>query len=316
MVWLIIAFLLCMLLLAGGAGAALLQVRDARREMKRRTDLVAHVPRDRPKQAKGVSSGLMSIAIAFRRIFALGLPHRWGMRASPPTLILSGLGGAGIIWILTGLLFHLSGWIVAPLVVFTFLLVPRQVLKMQQNKAEQTFLNRFPDALDMVVRMVRAGLPVMAAIRTIGSEAAEPVGPVFLSLADQVDIGIQFEDALVQEGERIGLADFRFFAVAVSLQNTTGGNIASTLQTLSEIIRKRRAARMKAKATSAEVRVSAIILGSLPFVVIGGLLITSPAYLTPLATDPRGNVIVGLAIVLLALGFLTMRGLMRRATQL
>ncbi len=108
MAWLIIAFLLCMLLLAGGSGAALLQVRNARREMKRRTDLVAHVPRGRQNRSRACRAASCRSRIAFRRIFALGLPHRWGMRASPPTLILSGLGGAGIIWLLTGLLFHLS----------------------------------------------------------------------------------------------------------------------------------------------------------------------------------------------------------------
>jgi tight adherence protein B len=285
--------------------------------MKRRTDLVTHTPREPRKGATtNVSNGLMSLTSAFRRLFAFALPYRWGMTASPPVLVLVGLGGAAITWLLSAILFHMPLWVSGPLTLFAFFFVPRQYLKLQQHRAEQEFLNRFPDAIDMVVRMVRAGLPVMAAIRTIGNDAPPPIGPIFLSLADQVDIGIQFEEALIQAGERVGLTDFRFFAVAVSLQNATGGNIASTLQILSEIIRKRRAARMKAKSTTAEVRVSAMVLGSLPFVVITGLLLTSPAYLAPLITDPRGNVIIGMAIVFLGMGFFTMRGLMRRATRL
>jgi tight adherence protein B len=317
MTGLIIIFLIGLALVAGGLGAALVHVRDCRKEMKRRTDLVTHTPREPQNRASaGISSGLMSLTSAFRRLFAIGLPHRWGMMASPPALVLAGIGGAAIIWLLSAILFHLPLWIWVPLTLGAFFFVPRQYLKFQQHRAEQDFLNRFPDAIDMVVRMVRAGLPVMAAIRTIGNDSPQPIGPIFLSLADQVDIGIQFEEALVQAGERVGLDDFRFFAVAVSLQNSTGGNIASTLQILSEIIRKRRAARMKAKSTTAEVRVSAMVLGSLPFVVITGLLLTSPAYLAPLITDPRGNVIIGMAIVFLGLGFFTMRALMRRAVRL
>jgi tight adherence protein B len=314
----ILVVLLGLFFIAFWVGALLVQVRAARREIARRTDLVAHLPR-RPLPSRlpaGLAPRLALVASWFRRLFAVGLPFRWGMSASPALLLLAGLGGAGIAWLLLIGLFHLPLWIGAPLALAAFFFVPRQLLKRQQNKAEQAFLNLFPDAIDMVVRMVRAGLPVMAAVRTVGGEAPAPVGGVFASLADQVDIGILFEEALVQAGEKIGLADFRFFAVAVSLQHATGGNIAATLETLADIIRKRRAARLKAKSTTSEVRVSAIVLGSLPFIVITGLLVLSPAYLAPLVSDPRGNIIVGAAIVSLSLGFLTMRALMRRATQL
>lgn len=311
-------FLMGLVFVAGGVAATLLDIRAGRRELERRTDLVTHMRRN--AEPSGIQAeimpGLTRIGGWFRQLFALGLPYRWGMRAGPPALILAGLGGAGIAWVLLHVLFHLPLWIVGPLTVFAFFFIPRQLLKIQQNEAEQAFLNLFPDAIDMVVRMVRAGLPVLAAIRTVGGEAPQPVGAVFTSLSDQVDIGVMLEEALAQVGDRIGISDFRFFAVALSLQHATGGNIAATLDILSDIIRKRRAARLKAKSTTAEVRISAMVLGSLPFIVIGGLLLTSPAYLAPLVSDPRGNIIVGAAIVSLSLGFLTMRQLMRRATQL
>ena len=300
-------------------GALLLQARAARREIARRTDLVANgmaAARPPARFPVGISPHLVAIGDWFQRLFAFGLPYRWGMHANPFVLMLLAAVGASLSWLMLRVLFHLSIFIVFPVTIAALLLLPRQVLKMQQDAAERRFLDLFPDAIDMVVRMVRAGLPVIAAIRSVGNETPQPVSGVFTSLADQVDIGILFDDALVQAGERVGLADFRFFVVSVSLQHATGGNIAATLEILSEIIRKRRAARLRANATTAEVRISAIILGSLPFVVIGGLLIMSPAYLTPLITDPRGNVIVGAAIVSMFLGFATMRQMMRHATQL
>jgi len=299
-------------------GGLLLQARAARQEMARRTALVAQggVPRAVRRLPAGLLPQVTAAGTWIRRGLAIGLPYRWGMRAGPVTLILAALGGGGIAWFMLHMLFHVSLLISLPLTAAAFFFAPRQILKHQQDVAEQAFLNLFPDAIDMVVRMVRAGLPVMVAIRTIGEEAPPPVDAVFSGLADQVDIGILFDEALVQAGERIGLADFRFFAVAISLQHATGGNIAATLDILSDIIRKRRAARLRAKATTGEVRVSAFILGALPFVVIGGLLIMSPGYLAPLIVDPRGNVIVGAAIISLGMGFLTMRQMMRRATRL
>jgi len=306
------------LVVAAGIFAVLLvQARTARREVARRTDLIAHKVVSLPgaRKASGFSRGLTATGAWFRSLFAFGLPYRWGMRANPPVLILVAVGGASLAWVLLRTLLHLPLWMALPMTLASFVFVPRQLLKHQQNVAEQAFLNLFPDAIDMVVRMVRAGLPIMSAVRTVGTEAPAPVNAVFASLADRVEIGVLFNDALVEAGERIGLADFRFFAVAVSLQHTTGGNIASTLEILSDIIRKRRAARLRAKATTGEVRVSAYVLGSLPFVVIGGLAIMSPAYLAPLISDPRGNVIIGSAILLLGMGFLTMRQMMRHATK-
>jgi len=313
-----LALFLMLFTAAAVLGGLLLQTRAARREISRRTDMVAQVALTRPttRLQDGFLPQLAAGGTWIRRGLTVGMPYRWGMRAGPITLILIALGGGGIAWFMLHMLFHVSLWIALPLTAAAVFFTPRQILKHQQEVAEQEFLNLFPDAIDMVVRMVRAGLPVMAAIRTIGDEAPAPVNEVFAGLADQVDIGILFNEALVQAGERIGLADFRFFAVAISLQHATGGNIAATLDILADIIRKRRAARLRAKATTGEVRVSAYILGALPFVVIGGLLIMSPGYLAPLISDPRGNAIVGAAIISLGMGFLTMRQMMRRATQL
>jgi tight adherence protein B len=231
-------------------------------------------------------------------------------------VLLLAAGGAGAVWVVMALVMSLSVWTAALAAIAVFVLLPRFLFVREQRKAEMKFTNFFPDALDMGVRMLRAGLPISTAIRAIGNEAASPVDGVVKGIADQVKIGIPFEDALAASAMRVGLPDFRFFSVAVTLQRATGGNLASTLETLSDIMRKRRAVRLKAQATTAEVRVSAYILGSMPFLVTGVLLLIQPGYLTPLLTDPRGKIILGLAAVMLTAGFVVMRQMMRSAVKI
>jgi tight adherence protein B len=220
---------------------------------------------------------------------------------------------AALVWLAATFLLVLPGWVAGFAAISAFVLLPRLLLAREQNKTEQNFTDFFPDAVDMGVRMLRAGLPISAAIRAIGNEAAAPVDGVFKALADQVEIGIPFEEALATTSVRIGLPDFRFFSVAVTLQRATGGNLAATLEILSDIMRKRRAVRLKAKATTAEVRVSAYILGSMPFLVTGVLLLVQPGYLAPLLSDYRGKFVLGTAIAMMSMGFLMMRQMMRSA---
>jgi tight adherence protein B len=171
----------------------------------------------------------------------------------------------------------------------------------------------FPDAVDTVARMVRAGLPITAAMRTIAIDALPPVNTVFATIADQLKIGVPIEDTLDASSREIGLPDFRFFTVAVALQYATGGNLSATLDILSDIIRKRRAARLKAKAATGEIRITAYTLGGIPVLTIGALLVIQP-YLIPLFTDPRGHLIIGMAGAAMLLAFLSMRMMMRSVT--
>jgi tight adherence protein B len=133
-------------------------------------------------------------------------------------------------------------------------------------------------------------------------------------VANQIEIGAPIEEALDAASQQIALADFRFFTVAVALQHATGGNLAATLEILSDIIRRRRGVRLKAKATTAEIRVSAYVLGSLPILIVGALLLIQPGYLTPLFHDPRGHLIIAVAAGLLLLAAVSMRQMMRSVT--
>lgn len=249
-----------------------------------------------------------------RQVFAVGTAYHWGMRSGAARLlVISAAAGFGATLFMLRAV-SLPLWVAALVGLVAAFLVPRSLLKRQQRRAESQFMDLFPDSIDTIVRMLRAGLPMVAAMRVVGEEGESPVKEVFAMIADQVGIGIPIEQALDAASRHIGLEDFRFFAVAVLLQYSAGGNIAATLDMLAGIMRKRRAVRMKARSATAEIRITGYVLGSLPFVTLGILLIVQPGYLDPLFADPRGHVILGAAVGLLVLSFVTMRQMMRSVT--
>src|SRR6202030_1817355 len=144
---------------------------------------------------------------------------------------------------------------------------PVVLLRVAQSRYQNLFLDVFPDALDLIGRGVKAGLPVNEALRVAGHEIADPVGSELRRAVDQVQIGVQMIDALQETADRVRVADFRFLVVALSLQSKTGGSLAETLANLSKVIRARKALRLKARALSSEAKASAAVLAVLPFVI-------------------------------------------------
>ena len=309
--------MLFLIVLGGGLFAALVAARRERLALEAHVALVVRKPgmAVAAASAQGDPGLRGTMGIILRGWFAFGIKHSWGMHAGPEMLVLVALCGSVGAWVLLGHFLHLSNAIAGSATVLAFFLSPRQWLKHQQSSADQQFVSLFPDAIDMMIRMLRAGLPVTAAIRAVAVEAAPPVNIVFTRIADQMGIGIAFEDALGAAAEQVGLADFRFFAVSISLQRATGGNLTVTLNILADIMRKRRAMRLKGRAVTGEVRMSAYILGGIPFFVIGAMLVVSPGYLQPLIDDRRGNMIIGAAVVLLTMGFASMRYMLRSVTR-
>lgn len=315
----VLTTLLVLLVIGGVLFAVLVRVRRQRQELEAHLRLVAQGGGQPGRHDRGAITGKplgwqSVLANAMRRWFTVGLPHRWGMRAGPLVLCVLAVGGACMAWLLLRAGLQISVPIAGVATAAAFLFAPRAWLKHEQNKAEQQFMTLFPDTIDMTIRMLRAGLPVTAAIRAVGNEAAPPVNHIFATMADRMGIGVPFEDALALAAVDLGLHDFSFFATAISLQRATGGNLATTLDILSDIMRKRRAMRLKARAVTGEVRMSAYVLGAMPFLVIGALLVVSPGYMRPLFTDSRGNVILGMAATSLIVGFGTIRQMMRSVT--
>ncbi|WP_148294242.1 type II secretion system F family protein [Azospirillum sp. B506] len=187
----------------------------------------------------------------------------------------------------------------------------RMTLHSLAARRRRAFLEGLPDAIDLIVRSVRAGIPVTAAMTLVGQEVQEPVRGEFKRLSDAVAIGIDLKEALDRAAERISLPDFDFFVICLMIQRETGGQLAETLQNLSDILRRRKDLRRKQRALTAEGRVSAKIVAAIPFVAGFGLFVLNPAYARKLIDDPTGNRMLLAASVALGLGLLVIARMTR-----
>jgi tight adherence protein B len=168
------------------------------------------------------------------------------------------------------------------------------------------FVGQFPDAIDLIVRGLKSGLPTQESMRIVGTEFGDPIGTEFRRISDSVRIGQTLEDALWETAKRLDTAEFRFFCISLSVQRETGGNLAETLDNLSDILRKRRQLGLKIKAMSSEARASAMILGSLPFLMFVVLYFVSGNYVLQLFQDMRGLMMVGAGLFSLGVGVFVM----------
>ena len=182
----------------------------------------------------------------------------------------------------------------------------------RRRRAEALF-QQFPDALAMIVRAVRVGIPVTDSITAVGRELDPPTGPEFARLSDELGIGVALDDALRAMAERNKLQEYRFFATALSLQSQTGGGLSETLENLGDVIRKRVGVKQKGEALSSEAKMSSIVLGVLPPFAAVGLWIMNSAYITMLFTDPLGQKILAGAVVMLGLGIMSMKTMIRKS---
>ncbi len=180
---------------------------------------------------------------------------------------------------------------------------PWLLLKRQQRKRAARFLAQLPDAIDMMVRSLRAGHPVAATIELVARETADPVRSEFAITFDETSYGLDLRDAFDNLAARMPLRELHYLAVLVRLQHATGGNLAETLEVLSRVIRARQQMKGKIRALSAEGRLSAMVLSALPFLVAGAIWALNPKYYADVPDDPV--ITIGLAIaaaqILLAL---------------
>jgi tight adherence protein B len=228
-------------------------------------------------------------------------------------LLIAGLVSAIIVIAFASRVLALNRNLVMPLGLMAAAAGPVALLRLAQASYRKKFLEVFPDALDLVRRAVKAGLPVNEALAVAGREIADPVGSELRRTLEQVQIGTQINDALQETANRIQIPDLRFLVVALALQQRTGGSLAETLANLSAVIRARKALRQKARALSAEAKASAAVLAILPFVVKGLMYAMNRDLAMALIDNPRGRFMVGVAFLSLVTGLTTMAVIVRRA---
>jgi tight adherence protein B len=149
------------------------------------------------------------------------------------------------------------------------------------------FNNNFPDAIELMVRGLRSGLPITETLTVVASEIPGPVGVEFRMVVDKMKIGRTMETALQDTADRLGTPEFQFFVITLAIQRETGGNLAETLSNLADVLRKRAQMKLKIRAMSSESKASAYIVGSLPFVVFGLVWMINPHYMGGFFTDQR-----------------------------
>ncbi len=190
---------------------------------------------------------------------------------------------------------------------------PALLVRLLQSQNQRRFLDIFPDALDLIVRAVRVGLPIIEAIELAAREIRTPVGTELGRILGEIRIGVEIEGALQHAADRIRVPDFRFFVVSLLLHRDTGGSIAEILSNLSTVIRQRKALRMKARALTAEATASAAVVATMPFIAGLGLFLINREIMSVMFVDPRGRFMLGVATVGLLLGAVVMKAMIKKS---
>ena len=302
-------------LLAGAAGW-LLALDNRSRALVERTSAVARpyapVVSTSAARALRLRGNKTEIALAERlgRLIALEL-DRPDLYAAPWWVVVIimfvvGFGAARFAVFLVGNI----GWAAWPAGWF---MACRWFFSRGSRRYRATLINQMPDALSMIVRTVRAGIPVTEAFQVVARESPALTAKEFGILTGEISVGRGMDDALWKMAARTGLREYRFLAVALSLQAQTGGNLTETLEKLADVIRKRSALRQRGKALTSEGRATAIILTALPFLVAGILFIITPAYIALLVLDPLGKKFLLAALGCLGTGLFVIRQMIRRS---
>lgn len=229
-----------------------------------------------------------------------------GLRLSVTTFyIISAV--VGLVTGLGALIFGLPILVVLGIALIFGLGLPRWVVGFLGKSRMKKFSLEFPNAVDVIVRGIKSGLPVHECFKIIARESPAPLGPEFQTLVEGLGVGLTLEQALEKMYGRMPTSELRFFTIVIAIQQKTGGNLAEALGNLSAVLRARRMMGEKIKALSSEALASAGIIASLPPAVMTMVMFTTPSYMMPLFTDFRGNFMLLMAALLMATGIFVMK---------
>jgi tight adherence protein B len=276
-----------------------------------------------PKEARTVSvkrktshSSIVSLDKALQRVIPRPaiLRERLQKTGKPISIGEYALANVLIGAVVTYLINRLAGVPLAPALLVGLACgvgMPHMVVSHLIKRRLKNFTNLFPEAIELIVRGLKSGLPVQESIQVVGKEIGDPVGVEFREISDALKIGQTIEEAMWEASRRLDTPEFKFFVISLVIQRETGGNLTETLENLSDILRKRRQMKLKIKAMSSEARASALIIGSLPFVMFAILFTLNPAYISQLFEETRGIMLMGAGVLSMSLGFLVMGKMIR-----
>jgi len=187
------------------------------------------------------------------------------------------------------LILDFSFFIALPMGVLAGMWLPYLGVAWLGGRRGKRFMMLFPEAIGLMVRGFKSGLPITETFQIVAQEIGDPVGPEFRQVTDQIRVGHPPEQALLDAATRVGVPELKFLTVTLSIQRETGGNLAETLENLDNILRRRRQMKLKIRAMSSEARASAMIIGALPFIMLALLSVVNHDYIALLFTTERGH---------------------------
>ena len=306
------------LLVAGGCAAlmtalALAFVSGDSRAAKRRAAVKRPAGRagagsqaDKALRRKQIADGLRDLEKARRRVTLRNRIEQAGLSITPTQFYLA--------CVATGLIAGLAVWVEFGKPLFAGLVaviaaagLPQFALKWLRARRIAKFIAGFPNAIDVVVRGVKSGLPLGDTLRVASIECEEPVRGELRRIVQATSIGLTLAESVDRMAQRVPVAETNFFAIVIAIQGQAGGNLSEALGNLSRVLRERKKMKAKVGAMSMEAKASAAIIGLVPFLVVGALYMSSPRYVSLLWTTEHGRVIGGIALGWMAVGVAIMK---------
>jgi tight adherence protein B len=239
------------------------------------------------------------------RLSLINKLHQAGLAATVPQFWMAS-AGLGLVLFVIAFFLRLNPFVALGVGAAGALGLPQWILGFLAKRRTGKFTGAFSDAMDIIVRGIKSGLPVHDCLKIIGRETAEPLAGEFRRLVENIGMGLTLDQALEKLYERMPTAEVRFFSIVMNIQQKTGGNLAEALNNLSAVLRSRKLMREKVKALSAEATSSAFIIGCLPPGVVILITLWTPSYMTPMFTDHRGWLMLGASAIWMGLGIFVM----------
>jgi tight adherence protein B len=292
-------------LLAGGESRAKKRLATVARASRGKTAVSAQ--EERTARKKQIAQGLRDLERANRRRRNLQAKiEQAGLSASRQQFVMASIA--------LGLVLGAGAWVQSKSVVLAAMVavigaggLPRLVLERLRRRRINKFVANFPNAIDIIVRGIKSGLPLGDTIRIAANEGAEPVKSEFVKIVESLSLGLTLPEAVERMAQRIPVAETNFFSIVISIQGQAGGNLSEAVGNLSRVLRERKKMKGKISAMSMEAKASAAIIGVVPFLVVGALYASSPAYVSLLWLTAHGRMIAGIAICWMAIGVAMMK---------